>query len=397
MIGAIFDFIIEYLFFYTFDNEKTREKNNTIFISLLLFTAYGAFATIFYYSWHYYLIGFFVMSVFYRNISQRKNLFFTFLYAGCHSAINLLIAYIIDAEHFRIDFNNIIFFILLKEIQLLIFLIIAHTVRYYKTKQGSEFKRLLLFFFPLIYTAVITVTKAYSEPKSIYTILCSNIIILSISLYLYISSNSKEIEKEESYDFDKQYIQVLEEQVTTLSHLLHDTKNHYSVIKMFETTDEVKDYVNKISGELTSEGLVLFTGNKVLDILLNKYKTSCEEKGITFYADIHTSNLKYVDDRILTGLISNLLDNAITAAEKSQDKEIKIYMQNHNDLDILIIDNSCDNYYGDDNFPTVKRDYKMHGHGMHLIKKYCNQIGADYSCQFSKEKHLFKTTIIFHR
>ncbi len=398
MIGSIFDFIIEYLFFYIFSNKTIKEKNNKILIPLLLFSAYATFGTAYSYSWHYHLLGFLVIALFSRLLLSKEKTLFTILYSIIHTLFNIIITYITDIVSFKAGFSRIVLFILLKELQLIIFLTASNIIIYIKEKRKLKLNLLLILLFPLLFTSAMILAQVDIETNGFYIIICINITSVILSSLLYVLLGNEKVEDKKEYDFDEQYIYVLEEQITSLSHAMHDVKNHYSVIKMLDKTEEVKEYIEEISAELSNESVVMFTGNKVLDILLSKYKKQCEEKKITFYADIHTSNLNYIDDRILTGLISNLLDNAVQSAQCSQEKKINIYIQNHNELDILTIDNSCDsNYEYGEYLPTIKKDYKMHGHGMHLIKKYCKKINADYNRQFSKEKHLFKTTIVFHR
>ena len=80
----------------------------------------------------------------------------------------------------------------------------------------------------------------------------------------------------------------------------------------------------------------------MLDVIISKYATECEIKNISFSFDVCVTNLKYVKSNDLVTILSNALDNAIEAAEKSSSKTINIATDHINTYDVVTITNSCD-------------------------------------------------------
>lgn len=80
----------------------------------------------------------------------------------------------------------------------------------------------------------------------------------------------------------------------------------------------------------------------MLDLIISKYVTLCEKKNIKFSVDVKTANLAYVSDSDLSTLMNNLLDNAVEATERADERFIQVYIFSKGSMhDGLVIKNSC--------------------------------------------------------
>lgn len=222
-------------------------------------------------------------------------------------------------------------------------------------------------------------------------------LLIYLLLQYYLKKQNNKIENQ-GQKINSSYYRILETQNAELNQLLHDTKNHYSTILALDNVVEIKEYVKNISDVLTNIQIIKYTNNKVLDILLSKYKTECEKMKINLTVETKTANLNYLNDTTLTVLISNLMDNAIKSATNSDDREISFVINKHNDLDILTISNSCDELYKYNSYmPSSKNDDINHGFGINIIKYYTNKINADYNWNYNNMTKRFISTIVFHK
>lgn len=164
--------------------------------------------------------------------------------------------------------------------------------------------------------------------------------------YQYLADNeakANELESERRfYELNNTYLDVLQHQNEELQMLFHDTKHHYLALNGLEDISQVKAYIRKIYPDLENKNTVQISSNKMLDLILNQYIVVCKKKGIRFFYEVKTANLDYIEDSELSILLNNILDNAVEAAAKSQEKMIEFSLRNIHAMDILSVINSCD-------------------------------------------------------
>lgn len=283
-----------------------------------------------------------------------------------------------------------------------------------KIEKGNRTKiPLYLFLFPLcsIFVLVLLICIAANYDLSV-TInnaiaVLSVILLLSVVLTYILYNNFSKKEKElyelknefSKIETDKSYYQILERQNEEIHSFSHNTKNHFQVIKSLTNEKKVEDYIDNCYGKLEKYSMFGKTNNKILDIIINKYSLLCEIKNIEFLVSIKTANLSYIKDDDLSALLSCILDNAVEAAEKTENGKIELSLNNQNFFDVLTCINSC-NY--NSNFDknilnTTKENADMHGYGTKSIKKIVKNNKGTYSWKYDKESHEFITTIIFKK
>ena len=195
---------------------------------------------------------------------------------------------------------------------------------------------------------------------------------------------------------EKNYYDILEKQNYDLMIYAHDAKNHLSAIKSLNTDSKIEEYINKMAKSLATYSKVSHSGNHTLDVIINKYITECEIKNVKFSFDIWLKNLEYVEDYDLVTILGNLLDNALEAAENSQNREITLSTDYRNTYDVIIITNSCDVEPKSikEKLLTTKKEKKFHGIGLKSVMKTLKEYSGDYDWEYDSQNKVFTSTVM---
>lgn len=286
-----------------------------------------------------------------------------------------------------------------------------------KNKEGYKTSHtktpLYLFIFPvcavMMLVLLISISTIYDITGTLnkFISILSIILLIAVVLNYILYDNYAKKEKEllelrnelSKAEIDKSYYQILERQNEEIHSFSHNTKNHFQVIKSLTNEENVENYIDECYGKLEKYSMFGKTNNKILDIILNKYSLLCEIKNIEFLVSIKTANLSYIKDDDLSTLLNCILDNAVEAAEKTENGRIELNLNNRNFFDVLTCINSC-NYNPDFDkkiLKTTKENADMHGYGTKSIKKIVKNNKGTYSWKYDKENNEFITTIIFKK
>ena len=298
--------------------------------------------------------------------------------------------------------------------KMLNFILVQLFILLLKHREFNENKKFLpLFIYPIIslyYNSEICVlTDKYDFAKSDlnkYIFVSVMITVMCIVIFIYYEllneqdKKLKEFEKEQQFvELNNSYMQVVESQNNEMHMIVHDVKNHYAAIASMDDANEIHDYITSIANDIQKYQIIKLTNNKMLDLLLSKYKVECSANAVEFNAEVKTANLNYIDDSDLSIVICNLLDNAVQAASKSNAKQISLSLRRVNNFDVLTVTNSCDTEPQSANgkIATSKKDKTSHGYGMRLIEKYARKNNAEYEWHYENDKNIFVSTLIFKR
>lgn len=182
----------------------------------------------------------------------------------------------------------------------------------------------------------------------------------------------------------------------------HDLKHHLAIILVMTQQNNNKEAEKYISDLLDSDNFSAtkrITGNKIFDVVIYRKSIECKEKGIEFNFKHNQVNLDFIDDVDICSIFSNLIDNAIEAAESAENKYIDFEI---NSLDFqkvcsVCIKNSCNNA------PTVinhklitsKSDKSLHGIGINSVIKAVEKYNGSLDYSYDKDKKEFSANISF--
>ena len=246
---------------------------------------------------------------------------------------------------------------------------------------------------------------ALEKTESIWILVASTILFLA-NVIVYIiyeraEMNTQKIMKLELANqknkIDMQYLNLLEKKNQSMQVMAHDYKNHLLTISSMTESDEIKKYINGLLGEMSKLNNMGKTHNRLLDVILSKYASVCEEKNIELEIDIVTDNLTTMNNYDISSLFNNLLDNATESAEKSAKKKVLVQITNvMNAYRKITVINSCDIQPSTKNgeLVTNKENKETHGFGTKSIKKIVDKYDGELNWEYDEKAKQFKFTIL---
>lgn len=229
----------------------------------------------------------------------------------------------------------------------------------------------LLIFLPVISVIMVFVLIIFEE-ESRYIgsavsagIICLNLIVFYIcdelvGAYIKLKESALVTRQLESYSNQLNVVMKSEEKVRGLR---HDLKHHLSEILMLADrgrTQEITEYVQNMQADLLSEGEHISSGNAEIDSLVNlMLERAKRELGkVRCHVSVPQElDVSAFDWNIVLG---NLMDNAIEAARKSEDKLLQIKIHYRKGMLFIDIRNS---YSGE----------LLKAEGRYLSTKDCDQ------------------------
>lgn len=182
----------------------------------------------------------------------------------------------------------------------------------------------------------------------------------------------------------------------------HDYRNHIQVLKAYAANgdlDAIRTYLDELDTDLSAVDMVIKTGNKMADAIINSKNSLARSKDIPVKADAHIPVALTISELDLCIIIGNLFDNAIEAslALPKEKRLIRVYMNMKN----------TQLYMSFTNFTAVKKQVKKQekkngrflsskgtGHGFGLIR--IDNIVERYGGYLSRnsEDNAFTTEIL---
>lgn len=209
----------------------------------------------------------------------------------------------------------------------------------------------------------------------------SGIIFINI-LCLSITSNLNETHKrEESLLLDKKrneyslkYAQSIKEQYEQTRRMRHDMKQYAaSILALIKDGkyDAAKEFAEKQTESLSSVETVVNVENDFINAILNTKLTLAKTKGIDVICSIER-NISGIEDIDLCNLLGNILDNAVSAAEKCdpETRSIEVKITAVGSRLIILVKNSIQHSVLKNN-PELNSDKpnpEEHGYGVKTIK-----------------------------
>lgn len=168
--------------------------------------------------------------------------------------------------------------------------------------------------------------------------------------------------------------QLLEERYAEMlksRQMIHDMKNHLLVLRNMERAnqwDKLHDYLEEISKDILDDSTKIWTGNNIVDLILNSKKKQADSEGIAFSIGSNMIGDVPFKDGETISLLGNLLDNAIEACEriKSTEKWVTIRINRRYCLLYIEIENSIEEHPKEKNHRLIscKSEKEVHGYGL---------------------------------
>ena len=243
---------------------------------------------------------------------------------------------------------------------------------------------ILLSLFPIINYSVIYIMLYDSLSSGIVEkepFLISLLLIFATVIFIYFmgeickSNKTRQLMliRQKDEEARKEYISAVQTAYEKQRSITHDYNREIATLKsilQLKDYSGLENYLNKLVGNSQKNRLVVLTHNTIVDAILNQKYTEAGNMGITmeFVLD-NLSGLPVTDEDLVT-ILTNSLDNAISAAALSQDKIIQVFMSYEEDEFLCVVKNSVSEQVPIDNNNVVKKSEDIyHGFGIKNIRR----------------------------
>ncbi len=420
-VAYIFVFFFEMLVSYLLFNglgERRYSLISTLLIGTVLFEI-GAAINIFglsiaYINASYSILANFAFSALCFKIKLKRCAFYSVILIAISTFLEVTSVLIISSVSNRYvsDFeNNPIQLVIEVTISKIIyFLIVMLILRF--SKEGNQKVKIPVSFYLYPVISMISATSFWYISMSETVEYRNQIILAVISFLLFISTvfmffafqlNAQREnqlimlqQEQDKIKTDSLYYDILEKQNNDLRIYVHDTKNHLSAIRNLNDNPEIEEYISKMLERLSEYNRICHSGNRLLDVIVDKYATECKINNIDFKFDIKNNNLASLEYYDTVTILGNLLDNAVEAVQKSNNKQITFETDYRNNFSVIIITNSCDDnpLIKSDILTTTKENKQLHGFGLKSVKKIIRKYNGDLEFEYDSQNKTFVVAVM---
>lgn len=189
---------------------------------------------------------------------------------------------------------------------------------------------------------------------------------------------------QQKYEYREEYYKNLEKYQEEIRIIKHDLKNQLIRISAYEDS-EAKKEIERMIDNLVKKDETHFTRNAGINSLLSVKYNDAVKKGIECKFSVLIPEKMGIDESDLAGLIGNIIDNAVEAADKCWgDQWIKLNITYYNHLLIIVCENSTEGSVK--HLKTTKKNVNEHGIGIksiyQIVERYhgtCEYVSGENS------------------
>jgi len=169
--------------------------------------------------------------------------------------------------------------------------------------------------------------------------------------------------------------------------IYHDLKNHLLLLK-----DD--DAVKAINHKIESYESYIETGHDFLDIIICEKIKLAQKRHIRMECDINFEEGSFIETLDVSTIFGNLVDNAIEAADKSNESEKYIFVKVQKEVNcmIIVIKNSMMGIYND-NVRTSKPNSSFHGYGLKNVKNALKKYNGELDIKRSDNEFMISIVL----
>lgn len=198
-----------------------------------------------------------------------------------------------------------------------------------------------------------------------------------------------------------EYYKLLKEQYDSQRIMIHDIKQHLSsVCDMLElgSIGEAEQYLSELEGLPALNPTIRLCDDALLNVILSRYIGQAKNLAINFSYNISSSDFSFMDATSVTALFSNLLSNAVEAAQNSKDKRIELSITKNSEEEFILLSlsNSCDiapQLDADGFFVSTKTNLELHGYGQKSIERVIQKYDGMSMPRYDADSKTFYYTI----
>lgn len=157
--------------------------------------------------------------------------------------------------------------------------------------------------------------------------------------------------------------------------------------------------MDKLCGSLSDYTKACHSGNRLLDVMMDRYVLDSEVKGIAFTYSVKECPLLCLEDLDLVAILGNLMDNAFTTAAQSGEKQVQLTTSVRNGYNVIVLKNSCDTtpVAQGEKLLSTKENPRFHGYGLESVSRTVRKYQGDLYWSYDGEKRVFTMTVILRQ
>ena len=231
------------------------------------------------------------------------------------------------------------------------------------------------------------------------------LLINFVSFYFYeivVSYITNKMEKEIAEEKNLYYAKQLETQTSMLESLRsyqHDMKNHAIVADAYffgEDYEKLREYYYEVMRRPLLENKEYYSGNTVVDSLLNYKAFEAKKKGVNFEVKLTIPPELKISSSDLAIVLGNLMDNAIEAAAETEEKIVKVKLTYAHHCLMMKMENTFSGKVrkSSGRFLSTKENAVLHGYGLRNVKRIVDANGG--TLKFNNDNQVFTVTLLLH-
>ncbi len=332
--------------------------------------------------------------------------------------IGNILSVTLDKQFFDIFYSDfkmrVIICIITKLINIVIMLLIYKTFK----KAGLNLEKriwilfnIVMFVFLLVtvmYMAIYPTTTQDSSSAILYMTVSISFLAMSVIVIYFFTSICTSFKQKEklyilqaSHDSIEEKLSVQKQNSDKLQKIRHDMRNHLINTKILlenNDIDNANSLLNDIIGQTDNININISqsTGNNIIDTIIAFKATVCENKNIPFEYMLDILPEIKIDYADISSVISNLIDNAIEATEKTDNPYILLKIITHGSYVDIFVKNTYDGIINTTEqqgaLATTKSETFFHGYGTKIIKEIADKYDGNYSWKESDD--FFMTNVL---
>lgn len=420
-ITTIIEAICCLLFYDAFSEKRYKSRGINLFLGAL---TVGVFITAVFTLDNYMVVKLLVLIVaitLIMTLSKKlvlwKSFVIAMLYYGLIGAIDILfyISYMALIDNFHVPDSGInwsLATILSKLADFLAVIIIKKHVSKgdstYNLK-GSEWLRFIVFpvFTVGMILAMMSDTQVIGDAhlENVYLLFAIGLVLITVAAFYLICDIVKRERRIREDDLFREKVKNQTEMYRSVydnyevqRKRAHEYKNQIMCMEALlqkKEYAELEKYITEIGGKLTDADSNINTNNTLIDAIINTKYREMEEQGILLVMKFNEMADLWMDDEDVVVILSNLLNNAIEACEKCEEKTVKMKLMKESDDIIISVRNT---YNGEivmkgDEIQTSKSDKAEHGLGIKNVIEAVEKYGGSYSINHDEKEFAFSICI----
>ena len=243
--------------------------------------------------------------------------------------------------------------------------------------------------------------------KIMYLFLMTNAITgVFLNLYLFyfldMFAENKELKYkvalyEKQASFNYHYYERQMESYNTALEVIHDIRKHMRILEELKQeglVHEIQSYADSFEEMLSPLLVNQYCNNMILNIIIHDKMEECNKNAINFDVNVDDINLDFMEPIDITTIFGNLLDNAVEACRKSEQRKIILQIYRFNGFIYVQLSNTfTGRIKWDTKGKPISDKGEQHGIGLENVEKTLLKYSGNI--EFIVSDNLFTAEMLF--